>query len=147
MPDDVPSVSQIVRQLPPSFRGTFNSLGQYVQGVIREIRGNDAPPLSAKRLRFIQLMVFIYLLNRYLEEGTKAAERAVEISNELGFESFSIGRTVFSKDNENTMLGRRLAKELLSSVNEPALIEIFQQSNSVRSLVRNLLFKTRLING
>lgn len=147
MNGNVPTVSEIVRELPTSFRGRFDSLGQYVQALVREIRGQDAPPLSAKRLSFIHLIVFIYLLKRYLEEGTKAAERAVKASHEFGFESFSVGRTVFAKGNDNTLRGRRLADLLISSIDEPSIVKALEESNNVRSLVRKLLYRTRRFDG
>jgi hypothetical protein len=145
--DEVPSVSEIVKQLPPSLRGRFNSLGNYVEGVVREIRGADAPRLSGRQFGVIHLIVFVYLLNRYLNEGTLAAEHAAVAASELGFESFTIGRTTFTKDNENTLLGRTLANALLASLEDSSVVGMLQRATTVRSLVRDLLFKTRLIDG
>lgn|GEM_PF-2243303 len=147
MADRVPSVSEIIKQLPPSFRGRFESLGQYVKSILGEIRGSDAPPLSINRLRFIQLIVFIYVLTRYLEEGTRAAEHAVDVSLEFGFESFSVGKTVFSKDNENTLLGRTLANRLIASIEEPSIINALGNSSNTRSLIISLLARTRYLDG
>ncbi len=36
MPDDVPSISDIVNQLPSKLQHRFFSLGSYVQGIINE---------------------------------------------------------------------------------------------------------------
>ena len=147
MTDEGPSVSEIIKQLPPSLRRRFNSLGNYVEGIVREIRGADAPRLSGRQFGFIHLIVFVYLLNRYLNEGSLAAEHAAIAASELGFESFTIGRTTFTKDNENTLLGRTLASALLASLEDSPVVGMVERATSVRSLVRDLLFQTSLIDG
>src|SRR6185436_5803087 len=108
MAEETPQVAEIIKQLPQPLQNRFNSLGSYVKAVLEDLERNIKPKnrLSREDVSIIQLAVFIYYLNWFLREGTKAAQGSIETLERFGLEGFSVGSTVFTKDNENTLLGR-----------------------------------------
>lgn len=62
------------------------------------------------------LMVFIFELNRFFLEGSKAAKNAVDTFRELQVEGFYIGKTLFKDRNENVMMGEKIAESLIQEI-------------------------------
>jgi hypothetical protein len=58
---------------------------------------------------------------------------------ELGVDSFSIGNTTFARDNEAVMRGKKLADELLHSIEDESLQKLIVTTDSLGVLVHELL--------
>jgi hypothetical protein len=100
----------------------------------------------------IQLAAFIYWINFFLEEGTKAAQAAAETleklqveNSKIRIEGFNVGSTIFTRDNENTLLGRTLAKSLMQSLADTPLLKHIEKATSMRNLIKDL--RDEMANG
>lgn len=147
MSNQIPNISEIIRLLPQPLRTRFNSLGNYVKTVF-EGQGKNRlrkSKLTDEDIRFVQLAAFIYSINFFLREGTKAAQTAAETLEKLQvknanirIEGFNVGSTIFKKDNENTLLGRTLAESLMQSLAGTPLLKHIEQATSMSNLIKNL---------
>lgn len=86
---------------------------------------------------------FVFSLRQFFEEGTMAAEEAVDVLNGLGIESFNIGKKEYSKNNQNVNEGKELYKTMLNSISDKQLREIIENSTYFSEIIdryRNVLF-------
>lgn len=129
-------------QLPPSFSRRFDSLGGFVNTVIREIEDRGSVPkerrLSSDTKHDIALLVFVASLRDFLREGSRAASAAAEEVVELGLSGFSIGERVFSPGNENTMRGAVLAEALWARIEDVRLKNLLDSEISLSRLIEEL---------
>ena len=140
MPDEEQRVSDIVKLLPYALQRRFNSLGAYVRAIVEEMEENRRrkAKLSNEDISFIQLAVFIHSIDWFLREGTRAARASIDTLQHLGLTGFSVGSTVFERDNENTLLGRNLAEGLLRALQNPEIVTLIKSAPNMRSLIRRL---------
>jgi hypothetical protein len=140
MEEHAQQVTEIIKQLPQPFQNRFNSLGGYVRSVIEELEKNTKPKnrLGKEDVSIIQLAVFIYYMNWFLQEGTRAAQASILTLESFGLVGFSVGSTVFTRDNENTLLGKNLAEGLMKSLGNSPLATYIKQAKNMPSLIRNL---------
>lgn len=141
MASDALSLNDIIRLLPQSLRPRFQSIGGYARDVINEVldEENSRIRLSNSQTDFISCCVFIFLLDRFFNEGTAAARGAAQNFSELGIKGFRIGRTTFTEDNEDTLRGAKLAVSLKLAVGDPVIIKVIESSATVRDLVEQLI--------
>ncbi|MES2638089.1 MAG: hypothetical protein V4850_01345 [Myxococcota bacterium] len=135
MNDQGETVSAIARLLPHSIRQRFNSLGPYVRGLL-EAEGYAT--LSRDHVETIHLAVFAYTLKEFLQAGTRAAKTAAEKFEEHGFPGFSVGNTIFTKDNGPTLRGDEIAALLARSLEGTTIGERVESAQSMKALVRGL---------
>jgi hypothetical protein len=140
MPEPSPQVSEIVRLLPLRLQSRFYSLGGYVRAVLDELGEEETREikLSNEAFGFIQLAVFIYSLDWFLREGTRAAKASVTALEEFGYLGFSVGSTVFTRDSENTYLGENLANDLIKVLGDSLLARHIKEAKNIPSLIRTL---------
>jgi hypothetical protein len=138
MAHETPTLSQMVAELPRQLQRRFESLGSYVKDVLERDQGPGGGGLSRDHLAAIQLAAFVYSLREFLEEGTRAARSAAIVFESLGATRFRIGRTEFSRNNENTLLGRRLGANLVAALNDPELLRIMERATSLTSFIKTL---------
>ena len=136
------AIAELRKQLPPSFRHRFDSLGGFVSAVIREIEDRGSVPkkrrLPVETKQDIALLVFVASLRDFLQEGTRAATAAAERIVGLGLSGFSIGEHVFSPGNENTMRGTVLADALWAQIEDARLRNLLDSERSLSRLVEDL---------
>jgi hypothetical protein len=142
---DALSLNDIVRLLPQSLRPRFQSVGSYTHDVINEVLDEQRGKirLSNSQIDFISCCVFIFLLDRFLNEGTAAARGAAKNFSDFGIKGFKIGQTTFTEDNENTRRGEMLAGSLKSVIGDPMVIKTIETSDTVRNLVERLISQMR----
>lgn len=138
MPEHPINTSEIIRLLPQPLQKRFYSLGNYVEAAIEEQEESKRKRLKREDISYIQLAVFVYSLNWLLREGTKAAQRSIEVLEDFGAAGFNVGSVAFRKDNENTLLGRRLAEKLIQSLENTSLLEHVRKAKSISALIKNL---------
>jgi|SRR6266567_4989859 len=127
-------------EAPLFLQRRYGSIRTYVRSIIDvEYPDLDIREISGEDIEFIQLVALIFVLHNFLDDGHKAAVRAVKILEELGVNSFTIGNTTFARDNEAVMRGRKLADELLQSISDESLKKLIVTTESLGVLVRELL--------
>jgi hypothetical protein len=122
----------------------FDALGGYVKAVVNEesergLLEEQRAELSNDQIAFIQLMVFVYSLGSFLRDGSRAAQGAADVFGTLGAEGFAVGKTLFTKGNENTTRGNRLADELHKAIAGTHYADILRDARSMRELVKSLI--------
>lgn len=132
MKDGTQSVSEIASLLPYTLRSRFNSLGPYVRGLLEA----ENYLLPEDQVRTIHLAVFVYTLQEFLQAGTRAAKNAATTFEGLGIDGFSVGNTVFTKDNDATNRGESIARALIGALDGTAIGAHVASAQSMRSLVR-----------
>jgi hypothetical protein len=86
--------------------------------------------------REVQWMVFIFLVHRFLENGTIAAEQALQTLRDIkGIKSFRIGNKRFAKGSPAVMEGRRLAKSLMKEVKSKKMKRLILRANSTTDII------------
>jgi hypothetical protein len=140
MPESSPQVSDIVRLLPLRLQNRFYSLGGYVKAVLDEADDEDKreTKLGNEEFSFIQLAVFIYSLDWFLREGTRAAKATVTTLEQFGYSGYSVGSTEFTRDSENTYLGENLANDLMNVLGDSRLARRIKEARNMPSLIRTL---------
>jgi hypothetical protein len=140
------TLAALVKELPRRLQLRFEALGGYVRGVVGEegapsvLRGR---PLSDDEVAFIQLLALVYSLDRFLRDGTRAARGAAKFFEGLGSDGFDVGKTRFTRNNEATNRGERLADGLRASITGTRFEQILLTSSSMRNLVRRLVKEMR----
>lgn len=133
---------ELRRELPPTLRARFDSLGSFVTGVIREIEDRrqlaNEQRVPAEVRRDIALLVFIASLRDFLNEGSRAAAEAAEKAVSLGLAGFRVGRQTFTPDNENTNRGRMLANALWEQIDDPRLRHLLESETSLSGRIEAL---------
>jgi len=122
--------------LPRSVRSRLDGLGNYVTSVLEEIGLKDK--LSRDDVQAIQLAAFVYGLEEFLREGSRAASRATAAFADLGVSGFTVGREYFSGRNEAVMRGETLANALVEVMQGRALPDTVGRPASLRALVISL---------
>src|SRR5437899_1027587 len=148
-----PNLSEIVSQLPQKLQIRFNSLSSYVLVLVSELENsrsvsNEDPrrKLNSDERQTIQLIAFIYTLERFMRDGSRAARNASIQFEDLGTSGFVIGEMAFTRNNSNTRRGENLADSLRLAVTDQRLQEIMTVAISVRNLV-DLLAEELTKNG
>lgn len=127
----------------------FDSLGGFVKGIAAEQEDPDAGDqrtrrkLTPEELGFVQLLAFVYALESFLRNGTRAARSAALEFESLGLEGFTVGTTTFTPDNENTRRGEILAEQLKEIVRGTKYGTALEEARSLTTLVRRLLRDVR----
>jgi hypothetical protein len=124
-------------QLPGTFRHRFESLGGYVSAIL-EAKHIDSKRLSKDRKEFIQIVVFVTALKRFLFEGSRAAEMTLEELKKQGIDSFSIGSSRFEEGSEDLMRGYQLASELVNSITDPKIKQWVESDRPLYEIIDDL---------
>jgi hypothetical protein len=89
----------------------------YRKRALQGIRDKEMRKEKMKNMRRLSdeaaLLVFIFDVHNYLEEGTRDAELSVDTLKSLGVNGYKIGSSLFSERNENVMMGQTLADEMI----------------------------------
>jgi len=129
--------------LPSSFRHRFDSLGGYINAILEQKRKGE-PKLTKREIEFIQIVVFITVLKRFLVEGAKAAQMTLDELKEQGIKSFSIGSSHFEEGSEDLRRGFVLASELLNAISNPRIKEWVESDKPLYQIVDDLDRNARL---
>ncbi len=146
MSSEVPPLSEIISLLPRKLQLRFDSLGNYVRGMIEEetAKLGAGISLSAEEEQLIHLAVFIYSLDSFFRTGTNAARNTSITFEEFGFSGFQVGNAFFTQNNDNTLRGIQLANELANTVANTPLGRFIRNASSMKDLVSTL---TREVNN
>jgi hypothetical protein len=138
---DVPRASEIVRMLPYRLQLRFNSLAGYVSGIIDDLtfRKEIRIRLGTEDVQLIQLAALVYTLDSFFRAGTRAAREASATFERFESSGFQVGRTHFTRDNENTKRGEQLANTLRNTLAGTELERIIRTSRTLESLVEDLI--------
>lgn len=141
MEEKVPTISEIVQQLPHKLQLRFNSLGNYVRGMIDEeaARTGREIRLGHDTIQLIQLAALVYSLDSFLRAGTYAARSASTVFEGFELSGFQVGTADFTKDNRNTRLGELLANELSRTISRVWLGRFVRDSRTMKELISDLI--------
>jgi hypothetical protein len=130
------SNNDLLNALPRRLRLRLESVGSFVTALLKEREAglSQRSKLTRDQLQQIQLVVFIYVLDHLLQEGTNAAIGAVDTFKALGLQGFAVGSAHFADRNENVLLGQRLSQALRSAVVDQDLLDVIDEAQSIRSL-------------
>jgi hypothetical protein len=145
MPTEESSISDFLNLLPRKLQVRFTSLGSYVRALVTEIKleHHIEDDFGPTEIQIIQLVAFIYALERFMRVGSHAARKASVAFNAFGLEGFQVGSTQFTKNNLNTTRGRRLANMLRASIVNTPVERIVKNSHSLKNLVEAMIFEIR----
>jgi hypothetical protein len=131
------SLSEIIGLLPYRIRSRFDSLSTYVAALIAEVREGRTGRVELSRddVHMIQAVAFIYSIDSFFRDGTRAAAKAVDEFSRLGVTGFMIGNTAFTGRNDNVMLGENLSKVLKNHLGSPRLVRIIERAKGLKMLV------------
>lgn len=124
-------------QLPGSFRHRFDSLGGYVNAILEEKR-KGALKLAKQEKEFIQIVIFITVLRRFLVEGARAAQMTLDELKHQGIHSFTIGGARFEEGSEDLKRGFLLAADLLEAIKSPKVKEWVESDKPLYEIVDEL---------
>lgn len=141
MAEGAPNVAEIIRYLPRKIQVRFDSLGNYVKGLIDEesARRDKEIKLSSEHIQLIQLAALIYSLDSFMRAGSYAAQIAASTFEEYELRGFQVGSSVFTENNENTLRGRVLADKLRATVARTRLGVLIRNSSTMRDLISTLI--------
>ena len=88
------------------------------------------------------IIVFLFLINKFFIEGSKAASNAVDTFKGLGVDGFYIGKSYFHERNENVVQGYNISKKLLESIEDHEVKELVVSSHSVYEILER--YKNRI---
>jgi hypothetical protein len=141
MPSETPSISEIIGQLPRKMQVRFESLGRFVNGIIEEEKAklDRNIVLTKEDVQIIQLAVFIYSLDNFFRFGTYAARNASASFEQFNLSGFTVGSSVFTRDNINTMRGEELANQLRNVISSTPLAPFIRTAPTMAELVSTLI--------
>lgn len=120
----------------------FDSIGSFVSSVVSSIEDKNGVPkkqrLSASTKSDITLLVFIFSLRHFLQEGSRAAASATNEAVALGLSGFSVGQQVFEPENDNVMRGERLAQGLWSQIQDQRIKNLMNSEKTLTNLIERL---------
>ena len=134
----------------PKFITTrFNSVNKYVwqtlfpEQTIKEqlikFKTKSDRRKEISRLKIISdeasTIVFLFLINKFFIEGSKAAKEAVDSFKELNVEGFYIGGNYFSERNEKVLQGDKISEKLLSTIKDENAKELVVNSKYVSEIL------------
>jgi hypothetical protein len=137
--------SDFIDLLPRRIKTRFESIGSFVDTVIQERERTVPSDRRLKRddIRVIKLAVFIFALQEFLREGSRAASIAVDEFKALGVTGFKVGSSLFEGRNENVVRGDELAKALRSAVGDTEILSAIDRAPRMRDLIINLMGRAR----
>lgn len=111
------SLRSIQDALPLTIRRRFEWVGSYVTDFVasREENMSAEAKLTGRQQQVLKLVMFVWLLDRFLRDGSRAAEHAVDEFARLNVPGFQVGTTTFSGRNEAVLMGQHLADALRKS--------------------------------
>ncbi len=124
-------------QIPGALRHRFDSLGGFVNGVLDQKRG-EGRRLPKDRREFIQIVIFITVLHRFLIQGARAAQDTLDELKEHGITSFAIGSARFEEGSEDLQRGFVLASELLGAIKNPAVRGWVLSNKTLTTIIEEL---------
>lgn len=136
------SYKKLLDAMPGKIRNRFLSLAKYTFEIVREYQ-DERGMLKRKRLkrdsiRVIQIAVFVFVLRKFFEDGSRAAKYAVRAFREIDVDGFTVGEILFSGNNENVRMGKILSQKLEQALGETSLWSSIISASSTRSLVNTL---------
>ncbi|NOZ45841.1 MAG: hypothetical protein GXO79_03575 [Chlorobi bacterium] len=140
---------EILSGAPRFITNRFNSVNKYVWETLipeqtrKELIGKKDSKKDRKeefaRLRGISneasTVVFVFLLNKLFNDGSKAAKHAVDTFKDLDVDGFYIGSNFFSGRNEKVMQGEIIAKKLIDSLGESPAKKLVIESNYIYQIM------------
>lgn len=143
------SNSDFLTGTPKLLTNRFNSVNKYVwetlfpESVRIELIGRKTTKSERKieiaRLRSISdeasTLVFLFLINKFFNDGTKAAKQAVDTLRELNVPGFYIGSNFFSERNDKVLQGERIAKILLDSIQDQRVKDLVTKSKYIYEIL------------
>jgi hypothetical protein len=137
--------SDLIDLLPRRLKTRFESIGGFVDAVIRE-REDNLPKqrrLKSDDIGIIKLAVLIFALQEFFREGSRAAVLAVDEFQALGVPGFKVGSSLFEGKNENVLRGYELADALRKAVSDPEILSAIDRTSRMRDLVLDLMRRVR----
>lgn len=123
-----------IGSLPRALQRRFDGLGSYITSVLEE---KGITGLTREDQRVLQLLVFLRVLDDFLQQGHQAAATAVATFGELGVKGFSIGKQVFEPGSEAVMRGRVLSNDL-RALTPQHLLTVLDSAPTLHDLVGRL---------
>lgn len=143
------SSTDFLSDAPKFITARFNSVNKYVwqtlfpeltvKEQIIKFKSKAERKKEISRLKGISeeasTIVFLFLLNKFFTEGSKAARQAVDIFKDLGVDGFFIGGNYFSERNEKVIQGDKISENLLASIKDDKAKELVTNSKYVSEIL------------
>lgn len=131
-----PTYSELIRKLPYRLQRRFESFGGYVESVLNENEPQGGWPSSLEEeLDGIKLLAFTFALRTFFKQGTIIAKNTIEVFEDLGAEGFVVGKTDFTRENENTLRGEKLSNLLDEKLEENDLSTLLHEGKSISLII------------
>jgi len=133
------SYTDMLNAMPAKIRNRFLSLAKFTYETVQEYQESHGIPkrrrLRRDAIQTIQVSVFVFVLRKFLEDGTRATEYAVKTFESIGVKGFAVGETVFAGNNENVQMGRILACKLERTIKKTVLWSFIADARSINELI------------
>lgn len=143
------SLTDFLIGAPKFITNRFNSVNKYVwqtlfpekkiKELLIKLKTKAERRKEIVRLKSISdeasIVVFLFLINKFFTEGSKAAKDAVDSFKELKIDGFYIGQNFFSGRNEKVLLGDEISKKLLNSIEDEEVKNLIYKSEYVSEII------------
>jgi len=141
----------IFKEAPKFISQRFAAINSYVWNAFypgsslnKSLRKLETQKLRDNELRRVKqivneasIAVLIFYLKKFFNDGTEAAEKAVDTFSELGVEGFQIGSKYFSERNENVLAGQKLAEALMNNIEDKELLDLINNSKYANQIIES----------
>lgn len=130
-------LNDLLKGLPLTLRTRVAWGSHYVAEFVKE-REKELPPRRRMRrdeLNAFQVIFTVWLLERFLRDGTRAAEQAVSAFAELKTPGFQIGTAAFTEGSDEVKNGEKLADGLRAVVAAPEWFALLDRAETVAKAV------------
>lgn len=138
-------LKDIINTLPRTLRLRFDSIGGYVQTIVAENEESlpKSQHLRIEEIEAVKLVAFTYAVERLFREGAKAARTTVQELSKFNIRGFQVGQTVFEGENENVILGEKLADDLMKCFVGSKYGKLITSSSTLTELIRKAMIEVR----
>lgn len=130
-------LKDVLNKLPPNLRSRVAWGSHFVTEFVKE-REKDLAirrRMPKDELNALQVIFTIWLLERFLRDGTRAAKKAVSAFAEPGVPGFQVGQAVFKEGSDEVSNGEHLADELRTLFAAPEWFDLLDRSGTVANAV------------
>lgn len=143
------NISEFLNDAPKFITSRFSSINKYVweslfpesfrEELIKKKKNKKDRKEELSRLKSISdeasIIVFLFLINKFFLDGSKAAKQAVDTLKDLNVDGFYIGQSYFSERNKKVLQGEQIAALMISSIKEETVRNLILKSNYVSEIL------------
>lgn len=132
----------LINSMPLKIRFRMQSLRAYVESVLNELQARKhiaaAHRLKQEDKEAVQIGALVFSLKWLFVNSIKARERTLQVFNQIGCKSYSIGSMTISSSDDEPYVASQLFQKLEETMQKYELWEIINDHTSLRKLIEHL---------